>query len=95
MPLRAHGLIQDSRYFRTEQMGRGIVHGSGEGQYWFRPRASGAADDTSTQAGIGGMLQGLRMGVAVVPGPLRSGIDTEADLERANREWLTFTVSDI
>ena len=40
------------------------------------------------------LAAGMRMGVAVVAGPLRSGIDTEADLERANREWLTFTVSD-
>jgi predicted double-glycine peptidase len=31
VPLRAHGLIHDSRYFRTEQMGRGIVHGIGRG----------------------------------------------------------------
>jgi hypothetical protein len=34
------------------------------------------------------------MGVAVVQGPLRAGIDTEADLERANNEWLTFTVNE-
>ena len=33
----------------------------------------------------------MRMGVAIVDGPLRSGIDTEADLERANHEWMTFT----
>jgi 3-deoxy-manno-octulosonate cytidylyltransferase (CMP-KDO synthetase) len=37
------------------------------------------------------LAAGLRMGVAVVDGPLRGGIDTEADLDRANREWLTFT----
>ncbi len=37
------------------------------------------------------LAAGMRMGVAVVDGPLRSGIDTEADLERANREWMTFT----
>ena len=37
------------------------------------------------------LAAGLRMGVAVVDGPLRGGIDTEADLERANREWTTFT----
>jgi hypothetical protein len=65
VPLRAHGLVQDSRYFRTEQMGRGILHGSGEGQYWFRPRASRAGDDTASTTGIGGMLRDMRMGVAV------------------------------
>ena len=40
------------------------------------------------------LAAGLRMGVAVVDGPLRGGIDTEADLERANTEWMTFTVSE-
>lgn len=40
------------------------------------------------------LAAGLRMGVAVVDGPLRGGIDTEADLDRANREWATFTPSD-
>jgi len=39
------------------------------------------------------LAAGDRMGVAVVDGPLRGGIDTEADLERANREWPTFTVN--
>jgi hypothetical protein len=28
------------------------------------------------------------MGVALVDEPVRPGIDTEADLERANREWM-------
>jgi hypothetical protein len=65
VPLRAHGLVQDRRYFRTEQMGRGIVHGSGEGQYWFRPGASAADDKPAAGAGLGGMLQNMRMGVAV------------------------------
>ena len=37
---------------------------------------------------------GLRMGVAVIDGPVYSGIDTEADLERAEREWMTFTPSE-
>ena len=37
------------------------------------------------------LAAGMRMGVAIVDGPLRSGIDTEADLERANHEWMTFT----
>jgi 3-deoxy-manno-octulosonate cytidylyltransferase (CMP-KDO synthetase) len=40
------------------------------------------------------LAAGMRMGVAIVRGPLRAGIDTEADLERANREWSTFTVSE-
>ena len=39
------------------------------------------------------LAAGMRIGVAVVDGPLRGGIDTEADLERANREWPTFTVN--
>ena len=40
------------------------------------------------------LAAGMRMGVAVVDGPVRGGIDTEADLERAEREWMTFTTSD-
>jgi 3-deoxy-manno-octulosonate cytidylyltransferase (CMP-KDO synthetase) len=40
------------------------------------------------------LAAGVRMGVAVVNGPLRGGIDTEADLERANTEWMTFTPSE-
>ncbi|MFL5607109.1 MAG: 3-deoxy-manno-octulosonate cytidylyltransferase, partial [Gemmatimonadaceae bacterium] len=40
------------------------------------------------------LAAGVRMGVAVVDGPLRGGIDTEADLERANTEWTTFTPSE-
>jgi 3-deoxy-manno-octulosonate cytidylyltransferase (CMP-KDO synthetase) len=40
------------------------------------------------------LAAGMRMGVAVVQGPLRAGIDTEADLLRANREWPTFTVNE-
>jgi 3-deoxy-manno-octulosonate cytidylyltransferase (CMP-KDO synthetase) len=40
------------------------------------------------------LAAGLRMGVALIDGPLRSGIDTEADLERANQEWMTFTPSE-
>jgi 3-deoxy-manno-octulosonate cytidylyltransferase (CMP-KDO synthetase) len=39
------------------------------------------------------LAAGLRMGVAVIDGPLRGGIDTETDLEQANREWTTFTVN--
>ena len=37
------------------------------------------------------LAAGMRMGVAVVAGPIRGGIDTEADLERATHEWTTFT----
>jgi len=40
------------------------------------------------------LAAGMRMGVAVIDGPLRAGIDTEADLERANREWTTFLPSE-
>jgi 3-deoxy-manno-octulosonate cytidylyltransferase (CMP-KDO synthetase) len=40
------------------------------------------------------LAAGLRMGVAVIDGPVRGGIDTEADLERAEREWMTFTTSE-
>ena len=39
------------------------------------------------------LAAGMRMGVGIVDGPLRGGIDTEADLERANHEWTTFTAS--
>jgi 3-deoxy-manno-octulosonate cytidylyltransferase (CMP-KDO synthetase) len=39
------------------------------------------------------LAAGLRMGVAVIDGPLRGGIDTESDLELANKEWATFTVN--
>jgi 3-deoxy-manno-octulosonate cytidylyltransferase (CMP-KDO synthetase) len=34
---------------------------------------------------------GMSIGVALIDEPLRPGIDTEADLERANRDWLVFT----
>jgi 3-deoxy-manno-octulosonate cytidylyltransferase (CMP-KDO synthetase) len=37
---------------------------------------------------------GMRMGVAVIDEELRGGIDTEADLERANHEWMTFNPSE-
>jgi 3-deoxy-manno-octulosonate cytidylyltransferase (CMP-KDO synthetase) len=40
------------------------------------------------------LAAGVRMGVAVLDGPLHGGIDTEADLERANREWSTFIPSE-
>lgn len=40
------------------------------------------------------LAAGMRIGVAVIDGPLRGGIDTEADLERANREWMSFSPSE-
>ena len=40
------------------------------------------------------LAAGMRMGVAIIAGPLLAGIDTEADLDRANREWQTFTVTE-
>jgi 3-deoxy-manno-octulosonate cytidylyltransferase (CMP-KDO synthetase) len=39
------------------------------------------------------LAAGIRFGVAVIDGPFRAGIDTEADLDRANRDWMTFTAS--
>jgi 3-deoxy-manno-octulosonate cytidylyltransferase (CMP-KDO synthetase) len=40
------------------------------------------------------LAAGMRMGVAVIEGPVRAGIDTEGDLERANREWTNFLPSE-
>lgn len=37
---------------------------------------------------------GMRMGVALIDRPLHAGIDTEDDLERANRTWTTFLPSE-
>jgi 3-deoxy-manno-octulosonate cytidylyltransferase (CMP-KDO synthetase) len=37
------------------------------------------------------LAHGMRMGVAILDGTARSGIDTEADLEQANSQWATFT----
>jgi len=34
---------------------------------------------------------GIPIGVALIDEPFRPGIDTEADLERANRDWLVLT----
>ena len=36
------------------------------------------------------LAAGMTMGVAMIDEPLRGGIDTEADLERANAEWSVF-----
>jgi 3-deoxy-manno-octulosonate cytidylyltransferase (CMP-KDO synthetase) len=40
------------------------------------------------------LAAGMRMGVATVRVAPRGGIDTEADLDRANRDWTTFTASE-
>jgi 3-deoxy-manno-octulosonate cytidylyltransferase (CMP-KDO synthetase) len=40
------------------------------------------------------LAAGMRMGVAVVDEALRGGVDTQADLDRANTEWTTFTASE-
>jgi 3-deoxy-manno-octulosonate cytidylyltransferase (CMP-KDO synthetase) len=37
------------------------------------------------------LAAGMSMGVAFLDEPLRGGVDTEADLERANREWTEFS----
>jgi 3-deoxy-manno-octulosonate cytidylyltransferase (CMP-KDO synthetase) len=37
------------------------------------------------------LAAGISIGVAVIDEPARPGIDTEADLERANREWSAYT----
>ena len=80
VPLRAHGLVQDSRYFRTDQMGRTIVHGSGEGQVLVPPPGALAAKPADPKpadvkpTGVGGLAgpggiaalrENLRIGVAV------------------------------
>jgi 3-deoxy-manno-octulosonate cytidylyltransferase (CMP-KDO synthetase) len=39
------------------------------------------------------LAAGIRIGVGVIDGPLRGGIDTEADLAQANTDWMTFTVN--
>jgi hypothetical protein len=43
VPLRAHGLGEDAKFFRTAQMGRTIIHGSAEQQYWFDSSKPGPA----------------------------------------------------
>jgi 3-deoxy-manno-octulosonate cytidylyltransferase (CMP-KDO synthetase) len=37
------------------------------------------------------LAAGIPMGVAVIDEAFRPGIDTEADLERANRDWLVLS----
>jgi 3-deoxy-manno-octulosonate cytidylyltransferase (CMP-KDO synthetase) len=37
------------------------------------------------------LAAGIPIGVAVIDEPFRPGIDTEADLERANRDWLVLS----
>ncbi|MDB4882466.1 MAG: 3-deoxy-manno-octulosonate cytidylyltransferase [Gemmatimonadetes bacterium] len=40
------------------------------------------------------LAHGMRMGVAISDVAPRAGIDTEADLELANRDWLAFTTTE-
>ena len=37
------------------------------------------------------LAAGMAIGVALIPGPLRRGIDSEVDLARANSEWTIFS----
>ena len=37
------------------------------------------------------LAAGMAIGVALIPGPLRFGIDTENDLAKANSEWTIFS----
>ena len=37
------------------------------------------------------LAAGIPMGIAILAGPVRSGIDTEGDLARANSEWTIFS----
>jgi 3-deoxy-manno-octulosonate cytidylyltransferase (CMP-KDO synthetase) len=39
------------------------------------------------------LAAGLRMGVSLVDEPLRAGIDTEDDLDRANRDWMELNLT--
>jgi 3-deoxy-manno-octulosonate cytidylyltransferase (CMP-KDO synthetase) len=41
------------------------------------------------------LAAGMTIGVALVDEPLRPGIDTEQDLERANRDWSAFTTGSL
>ena len=63
--LRAHALVEDARYFRTEQMGRTIVHGSGEAQYWFLLTKPAAPSAPQRPGGLGRLREGVSMGVAL------------------------------
>ena len=38
------------------------------------------------------LAAGIEIGVALIDEPVRPGIDTESDLERANRDWTAFTI---
>jgi 3-deoxy-manno-octulosonate cytidylyltransferase (CMP-KDO synthetase) len=40
------------------------------------------------------LAAGVEIGVALIDEPVRPGIDTEADLERANKEWELGTPSE-
>jgi hypothetical protein len=71
VPLRAHGLVEDARFFRTAQMGRTIVHGSAEQQYWFDFAKSGPAPTAASlkenpnPSAIKEFLGHVNLGVAV------------------------------
>jgi 3-deoxy-manno-octulosonate cytidylyltransferase (CMP-KDO synthetase) len=39
------------------------------------------------------LASGIAIGVSLIDEPVRPGIDTENDLERANREWAVFSTS--
>jgi len=69
--LRAHGLVEDARVFRTAQMGRTIIHGSVEQQYWFdfakpgpAPTAASLKENPSASA-FKGFLEHVNVGAAV------------------------------
>jgi predicted double-glycine peptidase len=69
--LRAHGLVEDARFFRTAQMGRTIVHAAVEQQYWFdinKPGpgpAAGSIKENPSAAALKEFLEHINVGVAV------------------------------
>ncbi|MEP6622055.1 MAG: 3-deoxy-manno-octulosonate cytidylyltransferase [bacterium] len=83
---------------RAEQRGRVLHH---VGVYAYTPAAlaqwvalpAHAYERIERLEQLRPLSAGMRMGVGIIDGPLRGGIDTEADLERANQEWTTFTVT--
>ena len=69
--LRAHGLVEDARFFRTAQMGRTIMHAAVEQQYWFdlnKPGpgpAAGSLKENPSAAAFKEFLEHINVGVAV------------------------------
>lgn len=59
-------------------------------QKWVRLPAN-ALEQIERLEQLRPLAAGMSIGVALVDEPLRPGIDTEEDLERANREWSAFT----